>query len=315
MKRLTAMFSAVLLAGFLLLGASPDAQAPTAGPGAVQSVSINANGDTGQFSLYQATGGAIQFSGTFVGTVQFEATINGTTWNALSVTPTAGGAAVTSATATGAWTFSNPGYSNVRVRASAWTSGNLIAQVTTVGPVALTASTVTIPSDTATITMGAALDTVLCRGAANVIGIGGCTSSFPALKRSGTTIQARLGDDSGNAGLTGSNITAVNQFFMGSGVLLVSATAPTISSGFGTSPSIVASNGPSAFTLNVGTGGAATSGVVGLPAATTGWSCFANDRTNNTVTRQTATTTTSATFTAAAAWAASDILNISCFGY
>jgi hypothetical protein len=317
MKRLSAMFSAVLLAGFLLLGSSPDAQAPTAGPGAVQSVSINANGDTGQFSLYQATGGAIQFSGTFVGTVQFEATINGTTWNALSVTPTAGGAAVTSATATGAWTFSNPGYSNVRVRASAWTSGNLIAQVTTVGPAGSVSLTgVSIPSDTATITMGSALDTVLCRGAANVIGIGGCTSSFPAIKRNGQQIDIRLADDSTGTSLSASSMFVTTTIGLGaSGTTLITKTAPTISSGFGTSPSIVNNNGPSAFTLNVGTGGAATSGVVGLPTATTGWSCFANDRTNNTVTRQTATTTTTATFTAAAAWAASDILNISCFGY
>jgi hypothetical protein len=312
MKRLIAVFSALVLAVFLL-SVAPGAQAPTAGPGQVQSAALSANGDTGAFSLYQATGGAIQFSGTFVGTVQFEATINGTTWNALSVTPTAGGASVTSATATGAWTFSNPGYSNVRVRASAWTSGNLIAQVTTVGPVALTASTVTIPSDTATITMGAALDTVLCRGAANVIGIGGCTSSFPAIKRSAAGLVVRLADDSANATLTASSV--LTNAVTINGNAFISGTAPTISSGFGTSPSVVNNNGPSAFTVNVGTGGAATSGVIGLPAATTGWSCFANDRTNNTVTRQTATTTTSATFTAAAAWAASDILNISCFGY
>jgi hypothetical protein len=39
-------------------------------------------------------------------------------------------------------------------------------------------------------------DTRLCRGGANVIGIGGCTSSFPALKRSGANGQMRLGDDS-----------------------------------------------------------------------------------------------------------------------
>jgi hypothetical protein len=152
------------------------------------------------------------------------------------------------------------------------------------------------------------IDTLLCRGAANVIGIGGCTSSFPALTRSGNSLNITLGD---NTGFTAINVGALTW----KGAVLIGATAPTISSGFGTSPSIVNSNSPAAFTVNVGTGGVATSGVIGLPTATTGWSCFANDRTNNTVTRQTATTTTSATFTAAAAWAASDILNISCFGY
>jgi hypothetical protein len=95
----------------------------------------------------------------------------------------------------------------------------------------------------------------------------------------------------------------------------MSATAPTISSGFGTSPSIASNNGTSSFRVNVGTGGVATSGVIGLPAATTGWNCFVQDMTNNTVTRMTASTTTTATFTAAAAWAASDILSVSCFGY
>jgi hypothetical protein len=170
--------------------------------------------------------------------------------------------------------------------------------------------------------LNAASDTSLCRGAANVIGIGGCTSSFPALKRNAAQLEVRLADDSAGAPLIAAGITSAGNVSINStssillnGVVLIARTAPTISSGFGTSPSIVNSNGPSAFTLNVGTGGAATSGVVGLPTATTGWSCFANDRTNNTVTRQTATTTTSATFTAAAAWAASDILNISCFGY
>lgn len=316
MKRLSAMFSAVLLAGFLLLGASPDAQAPTAGPGQVQSAALSANGDTGQFSLYQATGGAIQFSGTFVGTLQFEATINGTTWNALSVTPTAGGSSVTSATATGSWTFSNPGYTNVRVRASAWTSGNLIAQVTTVGPAAVSASSVVIPSDTATITMGAALDTVLCRGAANVIGFGGCTSAFPALKRSGATLQVRLADDSASATMTANVFQYVGSITNGAtGRILASSTDPTISSGFGTSPSIASAAGSATFRVNVGTGGVATSGVVGMPAASTGWNCTVQDMTNNTATRQTASTTTSVTFTAAAAWAASDILLATCFAY
>jgi len=103
--------------------------------------------------------------------------------------------------------------------------------------------------------------------------------------------------------------------------------APTISSGFGTSPSVVAgSNSPAAFVVNVGTGGTATSGVVGLtPAATTGWACHAVDLTTHTTavaqTVQTASSTTTATFTqysdvmVATAWAASDKLSISCFPY
>ena len=103
-----------------------------------------------------------------------------------------------------------------------------------------------------------------------------------------------------------------------SDILMVSATAPTISSGFGTSPSIAANNGTAAFTINVGTGGTANSGVIGLPAATTGWSVHCADVTTQSatvfLTKQTATTTTTATIGnfdaagAAAAWVASNIL-------
>ena len=100
--------------------------------------------------------------------------------------------------------------------------------------------------------------------------------------------------------------------------LAVSGTAPTIASGFGASPSVVASNGTAAFTVNVGTGGAASSGVLTMPAATTGWVVQATDLTNAAlfVTVQTAGSTTSVTLTnysrttgLAIAWTASDVLS------
>ena len=46
-----------------------------------------------------------------------------------------------------------------------------------------------------------------------------------------------------------------------------------IARGFGTSPSIVASNGTATITVNVGTGGTAVFGIVDLAAAPNGWSC------------------------------------------
>jgi hypothetical protein len=105
--------------------------------------------------------------------------------------------------------------------------------------------------------------------------------------------------------------------------LLISPTAPTVSSGFGTSPSIATNNGTAAFTVNVGTGGTATSGVIGLPTATNGWNCFCTDITTNSTTvsqcKQTASSTASATLgnfsdvAVASAWVASDILSVSCF--
>lgn len=99
------------------------------------------------------------------------------------------------------------------------------------------------------------------------------------------------------------------------GVPLFILTAPTISSGFGASPSIASNNFSSSFRVNVGTGGAATTGVVGLPAATTGWNCQVTDMSTNIVTRQTANNTTTVTVTAASAWTASDILIFNCAGF
>jgi hypothetical protein len=111
-------------------------------------------------------------------------------------------------------------------------------------------------------------------------------------------------------------------------VLLASATAPTVSSGFGSSPSIASNNGTASFTVNVGTGGTASAGVIGLPTATTGWNCNTTNITATAANRgdqrtvQTASSTTSATIQnqtistgAALAWSASDIIRVSCFAY
>lgn len=105
-------------------------------------------------------------------------------------------------------------------------------------------------------------------------------------------------------------------------VAVASIAAPTISSGFGTSPSVTQNNGPSSFSVNVGTGGTATSGVVGLPTAAHGWACSVADVTTASssvfLTKQTASSTTTATIGnfntsgVATAWVASDILQISC---
>lgn len=98
-------------------------------------------------------------------------------------------------------------------------------------------------------------------------------------------------------------------------VPLVRQLAPTIASGFGTSPAILSSNGTANFRVNVGTGGSATSGVITLPAATNGWNCQVVDFSTNIVTRETASSTTSVTVTAASAWSASDTLIFNCGAY
>lgn len=109
------------------------------------------------------------------------------------------------------------------------------------------------------------------------------------------------------------------------GKVLFNATAPTIASGFGTSPSVVSSNGTATFKINVGTGGAASSGIVTMPTATTGWNCVvtpaaapqaaaemfsvATSVTSITITNYTASTGV------ALAWPASTIIAVNCVGF
>ena len=103
-------------------------------------------------------------------------------------------------------------------------------------------------------------------------------------------------------------------------VLEVSATAPTISSGFGTSPTITGAT-TAAFTINVGTGGTASSGVITLPTATNAWACAVSDTGTTTITKVSAKTTSSITLTnytmssgATAAWSASSLVDVICQG-
>lgn len=96
-------------------------------------------------------------------------------------------------------------------------------------------------------------------------------------------------------------------------VMMVSATAPTIVAGAGAA--IVASNGSAAFSINLG--GAAGTGTITLPSATTGWVCYMQDITtpDATVIQQTGGTQTTVTFKSysrvtgvAANWSANDIM-------
>jgi hypothetical protein len=102
-------------------------------------------------------------------------------------------------------------------------------------------------------------------------------------------------------------------------------TLPTVSSGFGTSPTVAGASS-AGFTVNVGTGGTASSGIVSVSSAPapTGWACSAVDQTNaataNTVATPLSTTTItltnySRTTGIAAAWVASDVVVVSCNGY
>jgi hypothetical protein len=119
----------------------------------------------------------------------------------------------------------------------------------------------------------------------------------------------------GNATIDGNTAIAGNTVINGNITtqnLLIGAESPTIYSGFGRSPGIVEQNGTAVFEVNVGMGGTAMSGVIGLPAAANGWSCQVVDMSANIVTRETAFTPTSVTLTAARPWEPGDDLLLNC---
>lgn len=66
----------------------------------------------------------ITISGSFTGTLQFEASGDGTNYVAITGTPVPSGAGVTSATAAGVWTFSIAAFTDLRVRASAFSANS-----------------------------------------------------------------------------------------------------------------------------------------------------------------------------------------------
>lgn len=141
----------------------------------------------------------------------------------------------------------------------------------------------------------------------------------------GTIFEIHLNGGSGIWRVTSSGATQSTGYSLISGHVMLSNTAPTIASGFGSTPSIVASNGTAAFTVNVGTGGAASSGVLTMPTATTGWSCqvFPNGAPQaGAVTYSAPTSATTVTLTnytestgVALAWTASLVLNVNCIAY
>lgn len=153
-------------------------------------------------------------------------------------------------------------------------------------------------------TNGSTVNTVL-RGASDSYFNGG-----------GLTVGSTTGAGTGNIAAYGS--------YKLSNKIAFSATAPTISSGFCTSPSISNSNGTAAFTVTVGTACAASSGVLTMPTANAGWKCNFSNITNPSTNKpdQTASTTTSVSITnysrttgLAGNWTASDIIAVSCTAY
>jgi hypothetical protein len=130
--------------------------------------------------------------------------------------------------------------------------------------------------------------------------------------------------DGGPASLTFANVGAAK--YLAGGVPFAIGSAPTIASGFGTSPAIFFNANTAAFEIEIGTGGTATFGTMTMPAATTGWSCGATDitTTSSTVfmTKEVGTTSPTSfvlenfnSSGVAAAWAAGDIIRVQCSAF
>jgi hypothetical protein len=155
------------------------------------------------------------------------------------------------------------------------------------------------------------------RSAANELSISNTGAQNVAFGASGgITIAAPTG---GQKGAGTANLAT--GYYVNGQPTCVNAT-PTISSGFGTGPSVVSGTSPCSFQVNVGTGGAASSGVIALNfTASNGWACAVHDVTTPTtnLTDQTASSTTTVTVTnyvrttgVAGAWTASDKLMMTC---
>lgn len=117
----------------------------------------------------------------------------------------------------------------------------------------------------------------------------------------------------------GNNYLKSDMTFSGGGSYALSCasfTAPLtagLTPGWGTtpSPSVTAGGNACTFRINVGGGGAATTGTITLPAAPNGWNCQIVDFTTAAkTTTQTGGTATTCAVTASAAWAAQDILMV-----
>jgi hypothetical protein len=108
--------------------------------------------------------------------------------------------------------------------------------------------------------------------------------------------------------------------FGSSGALLISPTAPTITSHFNTSGDSIISNGTAAMVVTTGTGAGTTTGTIGLPTASNGWSCWINGA-GFSLPTQSGSTVSSASFTnyntslTPVNWTNSISLRIGCTGY
>jgi hypothetical protein len=152
-----------------------------------------------------------QLSGTWSATVQFEFSVdNGVTWTALAVGPMPSGQQVTSATANGVWQADAAGFTNVRTRVSAFSSGTVVSQVSlaygingqTPGPVDPCASAA-IDKSSFSVAISTATTTAVQAG---VAGKRVYVCAFTIIYTSGTTPTVQF--EVGTGGTCGTGTTA-----------------------------------------------------------------------------------------------------------
>lgn len=112
---------------------------------------------------------------------------------------------------------------------------------------------------------------------------GGTTSSFPSIKRNGSGIYIRNGDDSAFTDLNALNIglgATAGAYYVTTQVII--RTAPTIASGGCTSPAVTWNNGTAAFLITIGTSCTGVkSFTLTMPAVTNRWVCTAENNTSD----------------------------------
>jgi hypothetical protein len=157
-----------------------------------------------------------------------------------------------------------------------------------------------------------AIDTGLSRISAGIVAIGNGTQGDTSGSLQVTSWKAPslfLIGSGGGSGLIGLGNTAGT---IGS-VVKIDA-LPTVASGFGTSPGVTAGSTPFAGSINVGTGGVATTGVINFngTAYPSAPFCVATNSVSHASPSQAAGTTTQLTLFAATAWPASSIVSWIC---
>lgn len=239
---------------------------------------------------------AIGVSNTYSGTLAFEGTTDGTTWVSVQATNLADGTVATGTTSVGNWSVNNAGLVGVRVRATAFASGQADVSFTRgyaiakvfrplFGAVSIQQGTLT--ADAQALSMAATWN----NAAVNFTGIkftivdtASGASSFPFRidgGAAGTTVLFTV--DKSGGGVFGSTVSAgqgnslrwtgrtvmqapadgamtINNSAVNSGIRLQVAGAPSCTSNCGTTPSVVGTD--VAMTVTMGATGSPASGWV-----------------------------------------------------